>query len=205
MNFKGFFLLINKSDHDDNNYENDFDESDDGDLFTVDIHTSDLKSKSFEGTDANVFISFLDEEQESDKVWLNKKMLTNKQNERKDLFEAGQVDQFIVQTNRRLNGRLKKIRIGHDNAGRASGWHLNEVVVTHKSTGKTYVFVCDRWLAKSEDDGEIERLLVALDSDDAVKQQEKQVNGKKLKISVKHQQLESDSDIHSASPKNGEK
>jgi len=46
-----------------------------------------------------------------------------------------------------------KLRIGHDNAGKAPGWFLDKVVVRNLTAGAEYVFPCARWLAKGEDDG----------------------------------------------------
>lgn len=48
-------------------------------------------------------------------------------------------------------------RIGHDNAGGGAAWHLDKVVIDAPSLGKSWTFPCSRWLAKDEDDGQIER------------------------------------------------
>lgn len=81
---------------------------------------------NFEGTDANVYISLIgDNRQETDKIWLTKKLSKTKN---KDLFEKGNIDEFLINANLNLN-RLEKIRIGHDNSGIGSGWHLQKVML----------------------------------------------------------------------------
>ncbi len=57
---------------------------------------------------------------------------------------------------------IRKIRIGHDNSGMSSGWHLawveiRELLGEYDST--LYRFECNRWLARDEDDKAIEREL----------------------------------------------
>uniref|UniRef100_A0A3Q2XV35 Lipoxygenase homology PLAT domains 1 n=1 Tax=Hippocampus comes TaxID=109280 RepID=A0A3Q2XV35_HIPCM len=60
---------------------------------------------------------------------------------------------------------IEKIRVGHDNRGSNSGWHLDKVEIRRLlRKGKvTTIFPCERWLAKSEDDGETVRELVPSD------------------------------------------
>ena len=59
---------------------------------------------------------------------------------------------------------IEKIRIGHDNKGITSGWHLDKVEVRRLQedgeTSTTYTFPCKRWLAKDEDDGSVVRELI---------------------------------------------
>ena len=121
----------------------------------VKVHTSDLKGDSFEGTDAKVHISLIGTLGESEKIALNK---TNSKGTNKDLFEKGHADEFVITTTKKF-GKLTKIRIGHDGSGLGSAWHLNKVEVMNQTTGETSVFACNRWLAKDEDDGLIERVL----------------------------------------------
>uniref|UniRef100_A0A7M5X9F3 DENN domain-containing protein 5A n=1 Tax=Clytia hemisphaerica TaxID=252671 RepID=A0A7M5X9F3_9CNID len=58
-------------------------------------------------------------------------------------------------------GILTALRIGHDNTGISAGWFIEFVAVMNEVTGHTYKFQCGRWLAKNQDDGSTERLLVA--------------------------------------------
>ena len=43
------------------------------------------------------------------------------------------------------------------------GWHLKEVVVESQANSRKWLFECNRWLNKFEDDGKIERELVAIE------------------------------------------
>ena len=54
-------------------------------------------------------------------------------------------------------GKIHKLDIRHDNALINSGWFLDRVEVIDEETEERLVFHCERWLAKSEDDGEISR------------------------------------------------
>ncbi|XP_074196129.1 lipoxygenase homology domain-containing protein 1 isoform X4 [Rhinolophus sinicus] len=72
-----------------------------------------------------------------------------------DMFERDSIEIFTVET---LDlGELWKIRIGHDNTGKAPGWFLEWVEVDAPSLGKSMTFPCGRWLAKNEDDGALVR------------------------------------------------
>ncbi len=59
---------------------------------------------------------------------------------------------------------IEKLRIGHDNSGFGAAWHLNKVEVRrlleNTKGSRTYVFPCNRWFSRKEDDGEIVRELV---------------------------------------------
>ena len=50
-------------------------------------------------------------------------------------------------------------RIGHDEAGLGSGWHLDKVEIVDPYKEKAWAFPCGKWLARDEEDGEIEREL----------------------------------------------
>ncbi len=52
---------------------------------------------------------------------------------------------------------LVKVRIGHDDSGMGSAWHLDYVEITNKGTGKRFMFPCNKWFSKSKDDFQIER------------------------------------------------
>ena len=157
-----------------------------GEDWLVQVYTSDLKGKSFEGTDARVYMSLMDDEDETERIWLNK---SNAVDKHKNLFEAGQMDEFAVHASLSLN-QPKKVRVGHDNSGAASGWHLKKVVLTHKQSNQKYTYLCDRWLARDEDDGKIERVLTYF---------HKPIEDEKtpaLKIQVKHEKDEESESEH---------
>ena len=60
-------------------------------------------------------------------------------------------------------GKLNKIKIRHDNSGLKRAWFLDRVEIEDKIEDSTSVFPCNRWLATSEDDGQICRELVVVD------------------------------------------
>ncbi|KAH3761318.1 hypothetical protein Pelo_6863 [Pelomyxa schiedti] len=63
-------------------------------------------------------------------------------------------------------GDLQKIKIRHDNSGITSAWFLDKVIIREeKKGGKEWFFLCGQWLAKGEDDGKIERELIACAKD----------------------------------------
>ncbi|KAL9978718.1 hypothetical protein ACROYT_G016268 [Oculina patagonica] len=104
------------------------------------------------GTDANVYFQLIGDEGETEKIQLRQGGKAEKR------FEKGRVDKFIVET---VDvGKVQKLRIGHDNNGSAPGWFLEEVAVDVPAHAEHCVFPCQRWLAKNEDDGKIERDLL---------------------------------------------
>ncbi|XP_017651795.1 lipoxygenase homology domain-containing protein 1 [Nannospalax galili] len=114
--------------------------------FSVTIKTGDKKNA---GTDANVFITLFGT-QDDNGMTLLKSSKTNS-----DKFERDSIEIFTVET---LDlGDLWKVRIGHDNTGKAPGWFVDWVEVDAPSLGKCMMFPCGRWLAKNEDDGTIVR------------------------------------------------
>ena len=99
------------------------------------------------GTDAKVHLQFIGDKK-SDKFELDKS------DGHKNMFERGKVDTFTLKSVDL--GQIKKIKIGHNNAGLAAGWFLDLVEIAAPALGKKYVFKAERWLAKNEGDGKIE-------------------------------------------------
>ncbi|KAM9307093.1 lipoxygenase homology domain-containing protein 1 [Pholidichthys leucotaenia] len=114
------------------------------------------------GTDADVFIVLYGR----DAVCTQQKSLCVNKRERRMYFERGAEDMFIVELED-VGDVIEKLRIGHDNRGVNPGWHLDRVEIRRllrKGKGsETVIFPCERWLAKSEDDGETVRELVPSD------------------------------------------
>ncbi|MBN3300355.1 LOXH1 protein, partial [Amia calva] len=111
--------------------------------------------KKYAGTDANVFAILYGEKDDTGIINL-KASKTNK-----NKFEQGQIDEFTVEA---VDiGKLKKLRIGHDNSGGSAGWFLDWVEMDAPSLGQRLRFPCGRWLDKAEDDGAIERDLYPAD------------------------------------------
>lgn len=138
--------------------------------YEVEVHTGDTRGA---GTNSNVFVVLYGEEKKSEEFWLRTKT---------DNFERKAVDKFKIEAGE--IGVLTKLRVGHDNAGFNSAWFLDKIIIRHlkapekpdgkksdkKRSKKTddsaedddciYVFPCNRWLAKDEDDGQIIRELL---------------------------------------------
>ena len=66
--------------------------------------------------------------------------------------QRGSVDTFLLTTPYIL-GPLPYIRIWHDNSG--GSWFLSRVMVIDLQTDEHYYFICNRWLAVDEDDGQV--------------------------------------------------
>nr|XP_011770653.1 lipoxygenase homology domain-containing protein 1 isoform X2 [Macaca nemestrina] len=114
--------------------------------FSVTIKTGVKKNA---GTDANVFITLFGTQDDTGMTLLK----SSKTNSNK--FERDSIEIFTVET---LDlGDLWKVRLGHDNTGKAPGWFVDWVEVDAPSLGKCMMFPCGRWLAKNEDDGSIVR------------------------------------------------
>lgn len=95
------------------------------------------------GTDANVFINLIGEEGES-----GDKILESGQND----FERGEANEFVLEVPEM--GKLKSIKIGHDNSGPGAGWKLDTVFVENMMDPAEQInFEAYRWLDKNQDDG----------------------------------------------------
>jgi len=97
-------------------------------------------------TSAQVYIIIFGDKNNSGKVVLENSP-TN--------FSRAAVDKFQVDTVDL--GELKKIIIGHNNAGLGADWFLQNVSVRNEINGKDYHFPCGRWFSKNVDDKLIER------------------------------------------------
>lgn len=73
-------------------------------------------------------------------------------------FCRGNVDYFLLSVPQCL-GKLKTLRIWHDNQGDDPSWYLLRIMVHDVQTDIKTWFICDRWLAVEEDDGMVERTL----------------------------------------------
>ncbi|KAF7667477.1 hypothetical protein LDENG_00061370 [Lucifuga dentata] len=127
--------------------------------YEIKIYTSDIFGA---GTDADVFIALYGRKG----ICTQQKPLCVNKRERRLFFERGAEDMFIIELED-VGDVIEKIRIGHDNRGTNPGWHLDRVEIRRqlrKGKGsETTIFPCERWLAKSEDDGETVRELVPSD------------------------------------------
>lgn len=69
----------------------------------------------------------------------------------------------------------------HDNSGLKSAWHLDRIEIEDKLAEEKHVFPCNRWLATSEDDGQICRELVKVD-ERALKLERKRTLSRKTSV-----------------------
>eukprot|EP00049_Salpingoeca_infusionum_P008102 m.131391 g.131391 ORF g.131391 m.131391 type:complete len:2461 (+) comp13915_c0_seq1:231-7613(+) len=156
---RGFIYKINvqrwfAADEDDNALERVFQLSDDmadvvdaKSFWRCAVKTSDVR---FGGTDANVFIQVYGTKGKSVDIPLRNKT---------DNFERDCLDEFKIELPN--VGKLRKLRVWHDDKGATSGWHLDSIELSKIDTGDTYTFHCAQWLATDQDDGEIIRELPA--------------------------------------------
>ncbi|XP_051659728.1 lipoxygenase homology domain-containing protein 1 [Manacus candei] len=127
--------------------------------YEITVYTSDIFGA---GTDADVFIVLYG----CDGICTRQKSLCLNKREQRMYFERNSVNQFIVELED-VGDMIEKIRIGHKGGGLNSGWHLDRVAIRrllpNGKGSETVTFPCERWLAKSEDDGETVRELVPSD------------------------------------------
>jgi lipoxygenase homology domain-containing protein 1 len=116
-------------------------------VWTAWIYTSKIKNA---GTDASVYMALYGDKGNTEDIQLRGN---------KDQFEAGKCDKLKIET--KDVGKPYKMRIGHDNKGTAPAWHLERVELENMSTGERYYFMCNKWLAVDEDDGETQREMPA--------------------------------------------
>lgn len=119
--------------------------------YAVRVRTGDAQTS---GTAAKVFLTMLGTKGTSREFRLN-----TKEND----FKPGKEDLFRIDMMKDDDiGDLTQVRIRHNNAWLMAGWYLREIHIEDIGTGKSWLFPCDRWLAKSEDDGSIDRTLDAV-------------------------------------------
>jgi hypothetical protein len=115
--------------------------------YTIYMHTGDVRNA---GTDANVFIEMWGGrhgDESSGRLIL-----------KGGKFDRNHTDKLYVESPFMLSP-ITKLLVGHDNTGSNPGWFLARVDVECASAGMKQVFSCERWLARDEDDGKIERVL----------------------------------------------
>ena len=83
-------------------------------------------------------------------------------------FLQGNIDFFLLTVPRPL-GKIQQLRIWHNNAGANPSWFVSRILVRDLQTDKTVWFICNRWLAVEEDDGQIDRTLLPGKREDLIK------------------------------------
>ena len=61
-------------------------------------------------------------------------------------------------------GPIWKVQVWHDNSGSSPSWFLSRILVKDLSTRSCTIFVADKWFAVEEDDGKVEREILAADA-----------------------------------------
>ncbi|CAF4073398.1 unnamed protein product, partial [Rotaria sordida] len=112
--------------------------------------------KSGAGTDANVFLTIYGASEDTGE----RELRQSKTNRNK--FERNQEDVFEIKA--AALGKLKKIKIRHDDSNIGSAWYLDRVEITDPETNQLYHFVCQKWLATDKDDGLISREIPAFEN-----------------------------------------
>lgn len=107
--------------------------------YTIKFYTGNVASG---GTDANISIIIYGTRGETKPIQLNELIARN-------AFEAGQID-FVKITHKNL-GRIKKVRIWHDQKWLNDGWFLNKISIKNNNTGIEVEFPYYSWLDKSAD------------------------------------------------------
>jgi len=118
--------------------------------YRIEIHTGSRSPGSFASTDANVYLTLLGTRATSDELVLESAGTR---------FGQDSLDEFTHQL--ADLGDITRIRVRHDNCGLGPGWFLEAITIRHEDTAQRWDFPCHRWLARHEDDGEIERTLDA--------------------------------------------
>ncbi|CAF1197861.1 unnamed protein product [Rotaria sordida] len=108
------------------------------------------------GTDANVFLTIYGKSEDTGE----RELRQSKKNREK--FERNQEDIFEIKA--ASLGKLKQIKIRHDDSNIGSAWYLDRVEIDDPETNQTYHFICQKWLATDKDDGLISREIPALEN-----------------------------------------
>ncbi|GFN87702.1 hypothetical protein PoB_001420800 [Plakobranchus ocellatus] len=113
--------------------------------FNVSVKTGDVRGA---GTDANVFLKIFGTSGDTGNLQLRQSENAS------DKFERGRTDQFKLEATD--IGKIKKIKIGHDNSKPGAAWFLDEVQIDVPSKGEHYTFSAHRWLSEKEGDKQTE-------------------------------------------------
>lgn len=107
-------------------------------IYEVTVYTGNRESG---GTDANVYITLYGETGQTPETTLD--------DASRDDFEVNNVDKFTIRSSTNL-GKIKSVRIRHDNYGKNPGWFLQAIKVTHLNDSTWYYFNAYRWLSVSD-------------------------------------------------------
>ncbi|NWX18145.1 PKDRE protein, partial [Aegotheles bennettii] len=117
--------------------------------FLVTLYTG---SRWGAGTRADVFLQLIGQNGKSDVHCLQHPHFL--------CFQQGNTDCFLLTTKTDL-GDIFAFRIWHNNKGPSPGWFLSRAKVENISTGKTWFFMCRKWLSLDKGDHLLERTFYA--------------------------------------------
>lgn len=75
----------------------------------------------------------------------------------RDPFQRGSQDSFLLTTSFDM-GNIQYIRVWHDNTG--GSWFLSRIMVIDLQSDERYYFICNRWLAVDEEDGQASEFML---------------------------------------------
>ncbi|KAM6292731.1 polycystin family receptor for egg jelly [Porphyrio hochstetteri] len=113
--------------------------------FLVTLYTG---SRWGAGTTADVFLQLIGQNGMSDVHCLRHPDFPS--------FQQGSMDCFLLTTKKDL-GDICSFRVWHNNKGQSPNWFLSRAQVENIATGKTWFFLCRKWLSLDKDDHLIER------------------------------------------------
>jgi hypothetical protein len=119
--------------------------------YRIDVYTGQVDPGVAAATDANVFATLYGTRASSAELPVGHGSNGNGR------FGLSGVDTVMVQLPDL--GKVTRVHVRHDNTGIAPSWFLDRLVVRDEDRGIEWTFPCQRWLARHEDDGEIERVL----------------------------------------------
>ncbi|KAK3753030.1 hypothetical protein QZH41_014996, partial [Actinostola sp. cb2023] len=90
------------------------------------------------GTSANVFFQIHGDEESTEEIQLQ-------EDKSLDLFETGGTDKFKVET--KDVGKIKRLRVGHDNTGPSPDWYLQRVNIDVPENDEHYQFNFNQWIS----------------------------------------------------------
>ena len=146
--------------------------------FLIYVRTGDRKNA---GTDANVRIVLYDIEGRHTEELVLDNFFRND-------FEVGSLDTFPVKNLSGFGNRVAKIEFWRDDAGVASDWFVDRILVENKSTNDIFVFPVYRWI-KSGWQYIIKKYDTSLPQFDEHKDQRSMELGDKRKLYVLEQKL----------------
>ncbi|XP_066489047.1 polycystin family receptor for egg jelly-like [Tiliqua scincoides] len=107
------------------------------------------------GTAADVFIRLIGQAGVSDVHQLKHPRFPK-------ILQRGSVHTFLLTTKEDL-GDIFSLHVWHNNSGYFSSWYLSRVKVQNLATQQSWLFMCRKWLALGQGDGQIERTFTATD------------------------------------------